>query len=109
MKRLLSFDPVTGIETWHEYDHAEKQTRIYYVPTRDVDPTLSTLKRMANDDELTKRGIKNEWWLYGHIPDAVLLKWYVEEGIHPDDTDAMFKKLNDPDYKYLKATHKYHA
>lgn len=109
MKRLLDYDPLTGIETWHEYDHIEKKTKVHYVPTRDVDPELSALTALANDESFTKQGIKNEWWHYAHIPDSVLVKWYVEEGIHPDDTDALFKKVNDPDYKRLKTTHKFHS
>lgn len=104
MKRLVDFDPLSGIETWHEYDATNKTTRLHYVPTRDVDPSLDYLSSIANDPDASKAQIKNNWWLYAHIPDAVLLKWHAEEGIDIHDTAAILRRVNHPDYKRLKAT-----
>lgn len=109
MKRLIDKDPFTGIETWHEYDHAEKKTKIYYVPTRDLDPALDYCKALANDEEHTKHGFKEDWWHYGFVPDSVRLKWFVEEGIPFSDAQAYNRKLNQPEYKYLKTTAKHHG
>lgn len=39
-----------------------------------------------------------------HIPTTVLMEWYAEDGIIAvlQDPDYMTRKLNDPDWKYLK-------
>ncbi len=104
MKRLLDYDPLSGIETWHEYDAIAKTTKLHYVPTRDSDPTLDYLTDLANDPEKSRSQIKNNWWLYAHVPDALLMKWHCEEGLDINDTQAILRKVNSPDYKRLKAT-----
>lgn len=108
MRRLLDTDPLTGIQTWHEYDATEKKTRIFYVPTRDIADGLDACKMLANDDDYTKKGIKQEWWHYGWVPDALMLKWLVEEGVPLDDAEEYNRRLNWPEYKHLKVTTKYH-
>jgi len=107
MRRLLGVDE-GGIQEWHEYDPVTKQTRIYYVPTQDLDSALDQCKTLANADDYTKQGIKQEWWHYGWVPDSLRLKWLVEEGIPLTDAEAYNRKLNQPEYKHLKVTHKHH-
>ena len=108
MKRLIDFDPFSGIETWHEYDAVDKKTRIYYVPTRDESPSLDITAALRNDEDFTKKGIKNDWWKYAYIPNSLMLKWHVEEGIPLFDAEEYNKKANTPDYKFLKYTTKHH-
>jgi hypothetical protein len=74
------------------------------VPTHDVSDTLDILKAKANDAQASRDGIKNEWWHYAHIPNSLLLKCQIEEGIDTNDTKALLRKVNSPEYKYLKAT-----
>lgn len=108
MKQLIDTDPLSGIQTWHEYDHVEKQTRIYYVPTRDLEPAIDFCKRRANDDDYTKAGMKEDFWHYGWVPDSLRLKWLIEEGVPLNDAESYNRKLNQPEFKYLKTTAKYH-
>ena len=103
-RRLLDSDPVNGIDTWHEYNPETKETTLIYVPTHDVSDTLDILKAKANDAQASRDGIKNEWWHYAHIPNSLLLKCQIEEGIDTNDTKALLRKVNSPEYKYLKAT-----
>lgn len=109
MKRLIDTDPVNGIQTWHEHDPVSKETRVYYVPTLDLDPTLDHCKALASDEERTKRGMKEDWWHYGFVPDSIRLKWWIEEGIPFTDAEAYNRKLNQPEYRYLKVTSKHHG
>jgi len=104
VKRLLDYDPLSGIETWHEYDPLAKTTKLHYVPTRDVDPTLDYLTDLANNPDISRSQIKQNWWLYAHVPDSLLMKWHCEEGVDINDTQAILRKVNSPDYKRLKAT-----
>jgi len=104
VKRLLDYDPLSGIETWHEYDAIAKTTKLHYVPTRDSDPTLDYLADLANSPDTSRSQIKNNWWLYAHVPDALLMKWHCEEGMDINDMQAILRKVNSPDYKRLKAT-----
>lgn len=109
-RRLLSSDPLTGIDTFHEYDAGTNETNIIHIG--DSEPYLEANKRLANDNEYTKRGIKNEWWKYASIPPAVQVKWLIEHGVdvyNKDHGDAVLKLVNHPDYAYLKTTSKHHA
>jgi len=106
MKRLLDTDPFTGIETWHE--KVGDETIITYVPTRDVAIEVDLCKRFANDPEYTRKGIKEDWWHYAHIPAAVMLKWHCEEGIPLFDAHEYNKKVNQREYRDLKVTAKWH-
>lgn len=107
MKRLIDFDPFTGIETWHELDHAEKKTRIYYVPTRDETPTVDYCKAIANDGDVWKRGVKEDWVPYAHIPNSLMLKWHIEEGVPLYDAYEYNRRANRPEYNALKLTTKH--
>ena len=109
MKRLLDRNPITGETVWHEYNAAQNATIITH--EQDVSPLLERNVVAANDDDKTKRGIKNDWWKYASIPNIVAMKWKAEKGVdifNRDHQQAMFKLLNDPEYKYLKATAKHH-
>jgi hypothetical protein len=47
MKRLLDYDPATGLKTFHSYDEAEDKTFISY--EQDVEPILDRNKAAANE------------------------------------------------------------
>ena len=104
-KRLLSHDPVTGLNTWFSYDPLTDETVISY--TADSTPILERNKRFANDDEYSKKGIKDEFWHFATIPVEVQMDWLINKGVdiyNPNDTKKISQLLNDPDYRYLKTT-----
>ena len=108
-RRLLSTDPITGIDTWHEHDQQTDETRIIH--TSDAEPYLDQNKSRANDDELTKQGIKNGMWLYASIPPGVQVDWLVKHGVDiykREHGPQISRLLEDPQYKYLKTTSKKH-
>jgi hypothetical protein len=49
MKRLLDYDPATGLKTFHDYDEAEDKTFISY--EQDVEPILDRNKAAAKRRE----------------------------------------------------------
>lgn len=104
-ERLLSVDPLSGISTFHDYDEETDRTIIRY--EGDCLPYLEANKLRANDTEFSADGIRNEMWLFASIPPALQVKWLIEEGLDVyknEHSDRLFKKLNDPEYKYLKCT-----
>jgi hypothetical protein len=109
MSRLIHRDPLTQLETWHSYDALTDTTTI---ETRgDCGPVLELNKVMANDDDMTKKGIKRGFWLYARIPPAVQVKWLIEDGIdiyNRDHGERISRKLEDPQWKYLKTTAGHH-
>ena len=99
MKRLLDFDPFTGMETWHDYDETTHETRLHY--KQDVEPQLDANKRAANDAS----GPMGDMVHVASIPASIQMKWLVEKGVdllNPDHKRAVAKLLDDPDYRYLK-------
>ena len=108
-KKLLSVDPVTGLMTWHGYDDITDTTYIGY--SADSTPVLDRNKAMQNDNDFSDAGIKDGFWLYASIPVEVQMKWLIEDGsdIYKREHAARISaKLEDPQYKYLKATTGHH-
>ena len=108
-KRVLDYEPMTGITTYFDYD-AHNDTAITY-REQDVSPILEANKQLANDDSVTKNGIKDSWWHYAQIPNIVIEKWLNEDGVNLYDKNhqkRVFQLLNQPEYRYLKTTTKMH-
>lgn len=110
-RRLLDFDPATGVETWHTYDHHTRETTIETV--QDVKPYLEINKAQLNRDaggaaglnDTSRRQIADSWWHVARIPIGVQYKWLKEEGIdihNKDHWPRVRAKLNDPEWKYLR-------
>lgn len=109
MKRILDYDPVTKITTTFDYDHVTDMTIIGR--EQDISGILEMNKLLANSDEYTKHGFKEDWWHYATIPNIVIEKWLNEDGIdvyNKEHRKAVYKKLNQPEYRYLKTTSKMH-
>ena len=104
--RLLDYDEFTGLETWFDYDYLTKTTTIKTVG--DAQPGLEYAKSLAKQEDYWKQGVKNEWAHYAHIPNAVLMRWH-GEGIPINDPRELVKKVNTPEYAYLKTTNKVHV
>ncbi len=75
---------------------------------------LDANKALANNDDLTKKGIKKGFWLYGQIPNIIQEKWLNEHGVNVWDKNnwgkngPVYRLLNSREYRYLKTTAKMH-
>jgi hypothetical protein len=101
---------MTGITT--SVDYIPESDKTVVIREQDASLIIEANKVLQNNDDLTKGGIKNSWWHYAQIPNIVIEKWKSEHGVdlfNKDHQKAVFKLLNDPQYKYLKTTTKYHA
>jgi hypothetical protein len=108
-KRLLFVDPLTGLKTFHSYDSLTDETIISY--EADSSPIIEVNKQIANDNDAWKEGMKQDFVLYASIPVEVQLDWLINKGVDvykQDDSKKVFQLLNDPEYLYLKTTHKHH-
>jgi hypothetical protein len=107
-KRLLDFNPVTGEAVSLQFEGGSMRV----VHEQDTKSILDANKRLANNDSLTRKGIKNDMLHYATIPNTLIVKWKQENGVdifNPDHRGKMFRLLNHPDYKYLKTTTITHA
>ena len=108
-KRIVDYDPYTGMTTTFDYDYATDTT--YIGRTQDTSLVLEVNKALQNDESYSKDGIKNDWWHYACIPSLIIEKWRNEFGIdvfNKDHEKAVYAKLNDPEYRYLKTTAGFH-
>ena len=108
-KRLLRVDPATGLQTWHDYDSLTDKTTIGYAA--DSSAILEVNKAMQNDVDFSKKGIKDEFWMYAQIPVAVQVDWLINKGVdvyNRDHAKKVFELVNDPEYRHLKTTAGYH-
>lgn len=104
MKRLLDYDPLTGITQYHHYDPITKTTTIETI--QDVEPFLEMNKSMQNDIEYSRQGMKNEFWHAATIPVLVQYQW-LKEGIDlfdKEDWPKVRAKLNDPNWRLLRTS-----
>lgn len=102
-KRLLDYDPLTRISTYHWYDSETDTTTIGY--EQDMEPFLEKNKAIQGIDGYSKDGIKRNWWCVASIPPGLILKWLYEEGIdvfNKDHWPAVKRKLNDPSYRLIR-------
>jgi hypothetical protein len=111
MKRLFDRDELQGITEIFHFDELTKTSSIETL--QDVQPILDQNKSLQNDDDFTKRGIKNEFWKYANIPVVVQLKWLqkygpVNDPMKKGNEKLLFSLLNDPEWRYLKTTNKIH-
>ena len=109
MKRLVDYDPMTGTTTWFDYLPESDMTIV--AREQDTQGFLDLAKALRNDTDRSKKGIKNNWWHYSIIPNIIAEKWLNEDGIDiykKDHEERWLKKINSPEYKYLKVTDKVH-
>ena len=110
MRRLLDYDPLTGVSCYMEVDHAKNHLSLTH--EQDVSHILDKNKAAANDDDKTKRGIKQDWWKYASVPAIVEIEWLNKFGVdlgNPHHKKRVFQLLNHPDYRFLKTTSKVHT
>jgi len=100
-KRLLTYDPATGIETWHHYDAHTDETVIE--EKGDATHGLEWAKYLKNTE--SERTTDKEFQHYAHIPASVLVQWH-GMGVDTSDPDALIKMVNRPEWSYLKVTAK---
>lgn len=69
----------------------------------DIGAALDANRNMRNHNDGYSQS--RELRRVAHIPDMLRLKWINEEGwdcLNPEYNDRLVKKLNDPDYAYLR-------
>ncbi len=105
LKKLLDYNPLTGESVTFEANAIEGKMRITH--EQDVSAIIDGNKRLANNVDFSRRGIKNDMWHYATIPNVVAMKWLNEKGVdifNKDHRKKVFALLNDPEYTYLKTT-----
>lgn len=102
-KRLLDYDAMTGIRTYHDYDHDTKQTII--TQEQDVSGILEHNKRLANDSSYKQKGIKEDWYHFATVPNNVLVdimsKYHIDI-FNKDDLPKFERILSSNEYRYLR-------
>ncbi len=109
-KSLISpYDPLTGLTQYFNYD-AATDTGVFET-VGDAEPVLEFNRMIANDQDVWKKGVKNDFALYAKIPAIAQMKLMTEHGIDiykKEHGNRLSKVLEDPDYRYLKCTSKRH-
>ena len=98
-KRLLDYDPVTGLKTFHTYDETEDKTFISY--EEDVEGLLDRNKAMQAD----ATGPMGDGVHVASIPPTVQMQWMIKYGVdlmNKDHMPAVKRLLNSSEWRYLK-------
>ncbi len=109
MKRVIDYNPMTGLTTYFDYDHATDTSIVGM--EQDITPLLDRNKILQNEEQYTKEGMKSDWWHYASYPAIIIEKWMKEHGVNVFDKDhqkKVFELTNRPEYRYLKTTTKMH-
>ena len=109
-KRLL--DDSFGVSEFFHYDANSDTTIIETV--QDVEPHIEFAKKVRNDPEITKKGIKGNWWHFAHLPDSIILKMKFEDGVDiydQNDWPRIGKLIEEkyPAFKFTDGKHKFKA
>ena len=100
-KRLLSYDPVTKMRTWHDYDHASRKS--YIIEQQDVESFLEKNKREQSLG--INNNNKQDYKKIASIPNNVIIKLKQEHGIDvfcKDDLPKLERLLMSNEFKYLR-------
>lgn len=103
-KRLLSYDPISGIKEWHDYDHSDRKTRI--ITEQDCQKVLDFNKACRNTPELRSNGLKNDFMHFARVPNNVIVKWKNDHNVDvfkKEDLPKIEKLLQSSEYKYLRS------
>jgi len=104
-KRLLEYDPLTGISTYFEGDG---HNGFKIAQSQDVQKILDRNKRLANDTQYKRQGIKTDWYHFATIPVTILheiLQKYNLDWANNDDLPKI-EKIIQRDYKKLLTVNK---
>jgi len=104
-KRLLEYDPLTGISTYFEGDG---HGGFKIAQSQDVQKILDRNKRLANDTQYKRQGIKTDWYHFATIPVTILheiLQKYNLDWANNDDLPKI-EKIIQRDYKKLLTVNK---
>ena len=102
-KRLLEVDPVTGISTFHDYDHQSKKT--YITHSQDLTNILGQNQALRNNADYKKGGIKNDWYHFATVPMVVVMELKTKHNLdvfNDNDLPAIERLLKDRDYTKLR-------
>lgn len=103
MKRLLE-DLPDRIE-WYEYDD-ENDRGIITTEFKGVGQLLEANKAIQGADVgKVKDDDAPGWWHVARIPNYLIEKWLVEDGLNVFDQNhgpALMRKLDDPEYRFLR-------
>lgn len=100
MERLLGDSG--GVKTWWSQDPQTGRQIIRY--SQDVSSIIKgniAFQNSGHDGFSESRELRH----VASIPNAVYIKWLVEDGIdlfNPNHREAIKRKLNDPDYRHLR-------
>lgn len=98
MKRLIDADPLTGLQTWHDYDEASDTTVISY--RSDVEPLLDACKHDSNHADRKLGDMAH----VASVPPGIQLEWFAKYGVRMWDQNhrGKVRQLLDGEYKHLK-------
>jgi hypothetical protein len=99
MRRLLDYDPLSGLKTWHDFDPATQQTIIHY-----EGDSQGVLDQCKEDSNHADRKLGDGLVHVARVPPEIQLEWFVKHGVamwDPNHRGAV-NRLLDGDYKHLK-------
>ena len=99
-KQLLEYDPITKTSTWFEGDG---HNGFKIAQSQDVQAILDRNKRLANDTNYKRQGIKNDMYHFATVPVTVLHELLTKYGLdwNKDEDLPKIEKVLKRDYKAL--------
>lgn len=104
-KRLLDRDPISGAETWFDYDHhTDSAVLTETQPVQHILDHCANLRQLSADR--TRKQIKQDWVHYAILPSTVQLEMMTKHGVDPfkkEDEHKRFALIN-TEYSKFKVT-----
>lgn len=105
-KQLLNFDPVTGLITYS----AQEDGKEIIGYKQDVEPILEVCAEMRKTDDFWNEGVKNSFVHYASVPDAIILRMWIEDkcNFYDKNERPRILRLINTKYPECKVTTKNH-
>ena len=103
-KRLLDFDPLSGVSLIFQYDDHERTMTLTH--EQDVSQYVREAAILRQDTDRTKFGIKKDMVHYARVPIGIQYEWLTKYGVnmHNKDHKAKVFELLNGEYKAFKTT-----
>lgn len=108
-KRIIEYDPYTGMTT--SLDYHEQTDTAYIHREQDCQDLVDLATTVRNQPDAWSQGVKKGMAHYAIIPNIVIEKWLNDHGVNVYDKThekEVYRLLNKPEYRYLKTTTKMH-
>lgn len=106
---ILDYDPLTGVRIDLDFVEEGNSTKVVMTHKQNVQSILESSKMLANSDDYTRKGVKQDQWHYARLPYVIMqemkAKYHADWNDKNDKDHKRFFSVLNTHYPAFKTTH----